>query len=206
MKTTLAIIVILATSVSCVPQAFGLVMELQQPVRHEVYWPVGLADLLNSRAWAHAEYACMVDYYYYAGATSEFNVFLDRFSKIGQSTPGVAQQPGRILPSDTTLKLVLHAGKKTGTSMLKNIPVGPGDPSATAVTWQADWLVKIYYTEPGNPADNTYIPILELWTGGVVKLSEVKVPMGMEVVSDGAPTPEINEFIAAHEAKRKAKP
>lgn len=198
MKTTLACVLVLVLTACCTMVALAMAAESTPPAVQQPNWPFGLADVLNSRKWVYAYWVNAIDHLYYSGDATAFNAFVDKFSRIGtvpkrDTITSEPPEPGKVLPSETTLRLLLRAGK--GLTGNFDIPKDAKIPF--------DWKVETNgWVSPG--ADTTIIPVLELWTGGKVKLAKVKVPLNIEVMADGTPTREVSNFIAAHEARRKA--
>jgi hypothetical protein len=198
MRIVLTALLVLQLAFCCATGALAMAAQTTSPAVQQPNWPAGLADLLNSRKWVYAYWINAIDHYYYSGDAKAFSAFVAKFSKLG-SVPELGtvssepSEPGKVLPSETTLQLVLHAGKEMTGAF--DVPKDAKIPF--------EWKVETNgWVSPG--ADTTIIPVLELWTGGRVKLAKVKMPLNVEVITDGTPTPEIAQFIAAHDAKRKA--
>lgn len=142
-------------------------------------WPAGLKELLDREEWVYGYWVNANDWFFFVGDTEAFNQFLKQYAKL----------------KDTPLKLVLHAGRgRTGR-------LGYGE-KRIQFDWELKALRRGWHPEaPKDPASEkpAYVVIVELWLGGKVELSSVKVPLNVEVKSGG----EIEQFITEHEADRK---
>ena len=170
-----------------------------QPLDQRPDWPQGMADLLTR---AGPVYGCSegwfggnYDCFYFSGDTDDFNSFVGHYAKLKGAS--------RVLS--------LHPGRAEARRITDERPVGP-----------FDWKVSVI-THSKESGGSLYIG-LELWAGGQVRLSELRVPASMEVSAAGevdlnelrvplkieliAPgrgeeLGEIEKFIARHNEKRK---
>lgn len=146
----------------------------KRPVNNDG-WPKGLADLVNSDNRIHGFFVNWQDYFFFAGDSSAFNEFLQKYSQL----------------LNTRLQLVIHPGKLEVKS--------PWDKQPRDLS--ADW--KLYtspygpVTQPATAPTNTqFITRIDLYLGGSVKLDDLKIPENVPVESGG----EIEGFVKKHQA------
>lgn len=173
---------VVVAALVCCTSALGLGADHRpgQPVHWSPEWPEGLRELLEPSDFVHGYFVNASDFFFYAGDTEALNQFLQQYAAL----------------EDTPLTLVLHPGQGMVAS-----------PWAKDDRKPFDWELKVLRRDHPEAAeatdedDSAYVVTVHLWLGGEVELEGVEVPLDVKVKSGG----EIEEFIAAHEAKQKAK-
>jgi hypothetical protein len=168
--------------------------ENARPAYQQPNWPTGLADVLNSRKWVYSYWVNAIDHWYYSGDAAAFNAFVASFAKLGTEPRKVDLPDGQkitIQQDLPPLMLVLRKGHPR---------TGRFDISSEA-TIPYDWHVEINGWSSAL-VGNQAAPVLELWTGGSVKLSKVSIPPNVEVRAEYPATAEMKKLVADHEAKR----
>jgi hypothetical protein len=143
---------------------------------------VGLTELLAGKGYLGGFFINASDWFFYAGDAKALNAFLADYAKL----------------PDTPLVLVLHPG--TGKAS------APWDKEALNCDWSVgvsrERLARAPEAGEGKALQGKQRPRVEvtlsLWLGGQVGLSDLDVPLNVEVRSGG----EIEDFVATHEAKR----
>jgi hypothetical protein len=140
-------------------------------------WPAGLTELLNRPNRVHGYFINQMDVYFYTGDVSAFNEFIAQYAAL----------------KGTSLSLTLRPGRGTANS--------PWDKEKTT---PCDWFVNVRRIwSKDAPADRattkpSFSVSMSLYLGGQIDLKDVKVPLSVEVMSDGS----IERFIKEHEARR----
>ena len=173
MRRLAGAIVVMMLLVPSVAQGMGADYS-KNPVKNDK-WPTGLAELVNAGNLVHGYFVNWEDIFFFRGDTAGLNEFLAKYARL----------------PDTTLRVVIHPGRLHVRS--------PWDKKPRDIV--ADW--KLYASpltrdpeRAGKFKPGPFVTRLDVWLGGSVKLSELRVPDNVSVESGG----EIEAFVNAHRA------
>ncbi len=161
-------------------QSFGMGgnHDPNQPIYGNDGWPPDLVKAMNGAECVGGFWVNQSDWFFFKGETRAANRF---FEKCGRY-------------EKTLTRVVLHPGSGFGQT--------PWDKERVP----CDWMVSVErrgWTQPkkfeGVPEDVDLLIVIDLWLGGDIHLHKVKIPVSIDVKSDG----KIEKFVAAHKISRK---
>jgi hypothetical protein len=140
--------------------------------------PAGLNELINRPGRVHGYFVNEEDRFFYAGSAQDLTAFLEKYAEL----KGIVAH-----------RLTIHAGKSVAKSPWDK---GDGKP--------CDWMLEVgneswrgiaadaskkpdEASKKPDPQQSTQIVEMHIWTDGAIKVADLKVPKGVEVVREAAP-------------------
>lgn len=138
-------------------RVFGLGSDYRndQPVGGTGAWPEGVKELVNTTNRVHGFFVNAEDVFFFAGNSTNFNEFLDGYSKI----QGIEKH-----------RLILHEGFGEARS--------PWSTNGQACDWKLYACPKSWLAQDAK--EKLFVLEVHFWTGGKLALDQIAIPKNIE--------------------------